>query len=182
MSKYAVELLGSEHDRKSFTSGLESVDRYLRETARGHNEKNISRTRVLVAAEASAPKPVLGYFTLTPIVVEAKGWPGAPKALPSFPLGAVVLGRMGVAHASQGLGLSRLMVAAAKKIVLGTLLNTGGIGMVVDAAHEELIPFYEKFDFIPGAPEILGNLRMFISLDVLRLTEESALEHDQTLT
>ena len=47
MSSYALEILAECHDRAGFTSGLESVDRYLQETARGHLEKGISVTRVL---------------------------------------------------------------------------------------------------------------------------------------
>ena len=38
MSKFVLEQLGKEHNRKGFKSGLESVDRYLKETARGHTE------------------------------------------------------------------------------------------------------------------------------------------------
>ena len=47
MSSYALEILAECHDRAGFASGLESVDRYLRETARSHLEKGISVTRVL---------------------------------------------------------------------------------------------------------------------------------------
>ena len=82
MSSYVLELLDASHERVGFFSGLDSVDRYLRETARGHMEKGVSVTRVLVEAEAEAPKPVLGYFTLSNITVEAREWPGAPKGLP----------------------------------------------------------------------------------------------------
>lgn len=61
MSSYAIELLSAAHDRANFTSGLESVDRYFREVARGHLEKGVSITRVLVEPDALAPKPVFGF-------------------------------------------------------------------------------------------------------------------------
>ena len=94
MSRFVLELLDKSHDRKGFTCGLESIDDYLRKTARGHTEKGVSLTRVLVEVNAVAPKPILGYFALTPIMVEAAGWPEVPKGLPKNPVGAVLLGRM----------------------------------------------------------------------------------------
>ena len=67
MSSFALEILADCHDRAGFVSGLESVDRYFRETARGHLEKGISVTRVLVGAGEIPPKAVLGFFTLSNI-------------------------------------------------------------------------------------------------------------------
>jgi len=50
MSSYALEILAGCHSRGEFVSGLESVDRYLRETARSHLEKgmvtNMPRSRI----------------------------------------------------------------------------------------------------------------------------------------
>lgn len=82
MSSYALEILAGCHSRGEFVSGLESVDRYLRETARSHLDKGVSVTRVLVAAAATPPKAVLGLFTLSNITVEAREWPGVSKGLP----------------------------------------------------------------------------------------------------
>lgn len=55
MSSYALELLADGHDQAGFASGLETVDRYLRETARGHMLKGVSVTRVLVEGGALPP-------------------------------------------------------------------------------------------------------------------------------
>ena len=159
MSSFALELLDATHDRKAFVSGLPSVDAYLKETARGHTEKGVSLTRVLVKAEARAPKPILGYFTLTPCLVEAAGWPEVPKGLPRNPVGAVLLGRLGVAISAQGAGIGSRLLALARRIASDSLGGTGGIGMVVDAATEDLIPFYEKFGFHRVSPE---SLRLFL--------------------
>ena len=136
MSSYALEILAAGHDRAGFISGLESVDRYLRETARGHLEKGVSITRVLVEAGASTPKPVLGFFTLSSIVVEAKQWPGAPKDLPKQAVSAVLLGRLAVAECAQGKGIGSMLVASARQLARETIALTGGIGLVVDAANE----------------------------------------------
>lgn len=147
MSRFVLELLDATHDRKAFESGLDTIDSYLKETARGHTDKGVSLTRVLIDSDAAPPKPILGYFTLTPCMVEAAGWPHVPKGLPRNPVGAVLLGRMGVAKSMQGAGIGTRLLALARRISADSLGGTGGIGMVVDAATVDLIAFYEKFGF-----------------------------------
>lgn len=163
MSAYVLERLDKEHDRKGFTSGRESIDRYLRETARGHTEKGVSITRVLVEETALPPKPILGFVTLSQISVEARLWDGT-KGLPRGPVPAVLLGRMGVATCAQGRGLSRMLVATAMQLALDALDACGGIGLVVDAASEDLIGFYEKFGFVR-----VEGLRLFLPAASLRV-------------
>ena len=157
MSSYVLELLDASHERVGFFSGLDSVDRYLRETARGHMEKGVSVTRVL--AEAEAPKPVLGYFTLSNITVEAREWPGAPKGLPRQAVSAVLLGRLAVTQGAHGRGIGSMLVATARQLARETIARTGGVGLVVDAANEEIVKFYVRYGFRRVAPE---GLRMFL--------------------
>ena len=159
MSRYVLELLDSTHDRRSFASGLASVDSYLKETARGHTEKGISLTRVLIHAGAEAPKPILGYFTLTPCMVEASGWPTVPKGLPRNPVGAVLLGRLAVDISMQNQGIASRLLALARSISASSLRATGGIGMVVDAASAEVVGFYERFGFRRISTQ---SLRLFL--------------------
>ena len=164
MSRYVLEPLAKEHDRKAFQSGLESIDRYLKETARGHMEKGISVTRVLTPADANPPKPILGFITLSQISVEARSWEGT-KGLPRSPVPAVLLGRMGVDNDEQGKGLSRMLVASACQLAHDAITACGGIGLVVDAANEDLIGFYEKFGFVR-----VDDLRMLLTMQSLRVT------------
>lgn len=147
MSRFALELLDGTHDRKSFASGLASIDSYLKETARGHTEKGVSLTRVLVSSEAQAPKRILGYFTLAPCMVEAVDWPDVPRGLPRNPVGAVLLGRLGVDRLMQAAGIGTRLLALARGIAADSLGATGGIGMVVDAASADVLGFYQKFGF-----------------------------------
>ena len=138
---------------------MESVDRYLRETARSHLEKGVSVTRVLVAADATPPKVVLGFFTLSNITVEAKEWPGAPKGLPRQAVSAVLLGRLAVAKIAHGRGIGSMLVATACQLARETIARTGGVGLVVDAANEDVIGFYTRYGFRRVASE---SLRMFL--------------------
>src|SRR5207247_6328335 len=60
-----VELLDGTHDRGGFDCGVEPLNRYLQQIARQHIAKEISKTFVLVDEHAVAPKPVLGFFTIS---------------------------------------------------------------------------------------------------------------------
>lgn len=164
MSGFDLELLSDDHDRKGFRCGKDSLERYLRETAKGHLSKGVSITRVLVERDARKPKPVLGYFTLTSTVASAANWPGTAKGLPSMPVPMVLLGRLAVAQDWQGRGIARLLLAAARQIAASSMRGAGGIGMAVDPADEELLAFYAQYGFRRVDDE---SLRMFLPLDSL---------------
>jgi GNAT superfamily N-acetyltransferase len=164
MSEFDLELLSDDHDRKGFRCGKDSLERYLRETAKGHLTKGVSITRVLVERNARKPKPVLGYFTLTSTVASAANWPGVAKGLPSMPVPMVLLGRIAVAEDWQGRGIARLLLAAARQIAAASMRGAGGIGMAVDPADQELVAFYAKYGFRRVDDE---SLRMFLPLDSL---------------
>lgn len=159
MSSYALEILADCHDRTGFTSGLDSVDRYLRETARGHLAKGVSVTRVLVDVRAQSPKPILGFFTLSSITVEAKDWPGVPKRLPKQPVSAVLMGRLAVAETAHHNGIGSMLMASARQLAREAIFRTGGLGMVVDAANEDVVGFSTRFGYRRVAAT---SLRMFL--------------------
>ncbi len=161
MSGFDLELLSEDHDRKGFRCGKESLERYLRETAKGHLAKGVSITRVLVERGARKPKPVLGYFTLTSTLAKASDWPGTAKGLPSAPVPMVLLGRLAVAETWQGRGVARLLLAAAREIAASSMAGTGGIGLAVDAACEDLVAFYLKYGFKRVEDD---SLRLFLPL------------------
>jgi ribosomal protein S18 acetylase RimI-like enzyme len=165
MSAFDLELLSEEHDRNGFRCGKESLDRHLRETAKGHLAKGVSITRVLVERGARKPKFVIGYFTLTTTLAKAADWPGAMKGLPAMPVPLVLLGRLAVAETWQGRRVASLLLAAAREISSASMQGTGGIGLAVDAADEELVAFYQKFGF-KRVEE--NSLRLFLPLTSLR--------------
>jgi GNAT superfamily N-acetyltransferase len=164
MSGFDLELLSDDHDRKGFRCGSESLERYLRETAKGHLTKGVSITRVMVERNARKPKPILGYFTLTSTLANAANWPGAAKGLPCMPVPVVLLGRLAVAEDWQGQGIARLLLAAAREIAARSMRGAGGVGMAVDPADEGLVAFYTKYGFIRVEEQAL---RMFLPLDSL---------------
>jgi GNAT superfamily N-acetyltransferase len=164
MSGFDLELLSDDHDRKGFRCGRESLERYLRETAKGHLTKGVSITRVMVERNAHKPKSILGYFTLTSTLAKAVHWPGAAKGLPPIPLPIVLLGMLAVAEEWQGRGIAKLLLAAAREIAANSMRGAGGIGLAVDPADEQLVAFYAKYGFIRVEEQ---SLRMFLPLDSL---------------
>ncbi|MFT4176865.1 MAG: GNAT family N-acetyltransferase [Luteolibacter sp.] len=165
MSAYDLEILADHHDRGNFRCGKESLDRYLKQTAKGHLLKGVSVTRVLIEREAPRPSLILGYFTLTTIVAEAANWPGVSKGLPDMTVPLVLLGRLAVSLEWQEKGLARLLLAAAREISATSMRGTGGIGLAVDAADEELVGFYQKHGFQRLSDQ---SLRLFLPLASLR--------------
>ena len=61
---HKIELLAKTHDRDGFDCGSEPLNLFLKQTARQHAERGISRTFVLVDEAAAAPKPIIGFFSL----------------------------------------------------------------------------------------------------------------------
>ncbi len=165
MSAFDLELLSGDHDRNGFRCGSESLDRYLRETAKGHLAKGVSITRVLVERGTRRPREILGFFTLTTTLAKAADWPGAAKGLPSMPVPMVLLGRLAVAESWQKRGIARLLLAAAREISEASMRGTGGIGLAVDAADETLVQFYETYGFKHVEDH---SLRSFLPIASLR--------------
>ncbi len=57
-----IEPVTRSHNRQGFDCGEQDLNSYLRNTARQHDEKGISRTFVLV--DDGNPSEILGFFSL----------------------------------------------------------------------------------------------------------------------
>jgi hypothetical protein len=57
-----IALLGEEHDRDSFTCGVESLDRYLKTQA--SQDVRRKANAVFVLSEIGGSARILGYYTL----------------------------------------------------------------------------------------------------------------------
>ena len=146
---HKIELLTKAHDREGFDCGSEPLNLFLKQTARQHAERGISRTFVLVDEAAIPPKPILGFFALNLCQIKAEALsPTEAKKLPRMVAG-VRLGRLAVAkaHQRQGIG-EKLLVAAMEKFI--EIFNTaGGGGLFVDAKDQDAKCYYEQFGFVP---------------------------------
>ncbi len=160
-----VELLDATHDRSGFDCGVEPLNRYLQQIARQHMVKGISKTFVLVDEHAAAPKPVLGFFTISLCQVLGQQVPAkwARKLPEQIP--AMRLGRLAVAQTQQGAGYGKTLLVDALHRIARVADLAGGIGLFVDAKDEAAAAFYARFGFEPTPS---GPLTLFMSTETIR--------------
>jgi predicted N-acetyltransferase YhbS len=138
------EKLERRHDRQRFDCGVESVNRYLRESARQHASKDLSLTFVLVEEPGDAQ--ILGFFTLLMSSVETEIIP--QKGLPpggTYPV--VLLAQFGVDTRFQGRGLGRDLLYEALWRSLQAAEHVGCAAVVLDAIDEKALAFYTALGF-----------------------------------
>jgi len=146
---HKIERLAKTHDREAFDCGSEPLNLFLRQTARQHAERGISRTFVLVDEASSAPKPIVGYFSLNLCQIKSEALtPAEARKLPRDVAG-VRLGRLAVAKAHQRQGLGQALLVAAMGKFLEIYQTAGWIGLFVDAKDLDAKRYYEQFGFVP---------------------------------
>jgi GNAT superfamily N-acetyltransferase len=159
-----IELLSKRHDREGFDCGSEPLNLFLRQTARQHAERGISRTFVIIDREGD-PKNILGFFSLNLCQIRAESLSSKEsKHLPRDVAG-VRLGRLAVSLNHQGKGLGRLLVVAAMEKFLEIHGAAGGIGLFVDAKDEDAKRYYEQFGFVPMPS---SELELFLPLKTIQ--------------
>lgn len=146
---HRIELLAKSHDRDGFDCGSEPLNQFLKQTARQHAERGISRTFVLVDEDAAAPKPILGYFSLNLCQIKSGSLAlGEAKKLPRDVSG-VRLGRLAVSRSCQRQGIGKSLLVAAMSKFLEIFKTAGGIGLFVDAKDGDAKRYYMQFGFVP---------------------------------
>ena len=157
-----IEELSQKHDRVKFDCGVQELNRYLKNIARQHLVKGISRTFVLI--EEKQPEAILGFFTLAFCEIHAEVLPRkfAKKYPPRVP--AAKLARLTVSknHQRKGLGKNMMVNALERAMIISR--NIGIMGFFVDAKDEKARKYYEQFGFIP-MPD--NKLQLFLALSSL---------------
>lgn len=150
-----VEPLGSGHDRGSFVSGVEPLDRYLRSHASQDARKNLAAPFVLVLPDGA----VGGYYTLSATAVKLSDLPNqTARRLPRYPLvPATLLGRLAVDRRFQGRGYGRFLLADALYRVARN--EIASFAVIVDAKDEAARRFYERESFLPFADQPMKLFR-----------------------
>jgi GNAT superfamily N-acetyltransferase len=160
-----VEALGPRHDRGSFVSGAEALDRYLRNQAGQDARKNMAAPFVLVLPDGA----IGGYYTLSATGVKLTEFPvDITRKLPRYPLvPATILGRLAVDQAYQGRGYGRFLLADA--LFRAVCSEIASFAVIVDAKDEAARRFYERESFLPSPDQLL---RLFRSMaDIAKLYE-----------
>ena len=154
--------LARNHDRQGFDCGRQELNDWLRQVARQHQDKGLSKTFVAVRPEA--PTRICGYYALTLAELENRHLPEAwRKKLPQR-IPGVRLGRLAVARQYQGKGLGELLLVDALTRAQRIYAEAGGIGLFVDALDEQAAGYYLSFGF-KAAPD--NPLLLFLSAGVV---------------
>lgn len=145
MTLSAPEPLASHHDVRPFTSGVESLDHWLKHRALKNQATGASRTFVLCQGPS-----VRAYYALASSAVIVDAVPGRFRRNMPDPIPVVVLGRFAVDQSLQGRGLGRALVRDAGLRVIQAADTIGIRGMIVHALSAEAKSFYERIGFEPS--------------------------------
>ncbi len=145
MDSYLYELLDVDvHDRAAFHSGVDALDRYLRQQARQDMRGRVAT--VYIQRTPTTPT-ILGYYTISNLSIEARDLPAElVKRLPRYPvLPATLIGRLAVDQGQRGKGLGGLLLFDALRRSLRT--GIASLAVVVDAKDENARAFYAHYGF-----------------------------------
>ena len=165
-SLYSIDPLSKMHDRRSFASGNDALDRYMKEIARQDMNRDVAT--IFVATHQSAPQKICGYYTLsTGSIPYVELTEGVRHVMPRYAaLPAVWLGRLAVAKDCQGYGLGETLLYDA---FLRALTSPIAWAFFVVDAKEEAIEFYTRYGF-EACPETKAKLFM-LKRDIAKICE-----------
>ncbi len=157
-----IEPLGKEHDRESFTCGVEALDYYFKKLASQDVKRHVAATFVLTVGE----REVAGYYTLSSTAILLEDLPAViAKKLPKYKhVPATLLGRLAVSQRHRGHDFGDLLLVDAIKRSLQQSHEVGAMAVVVDAKDDAARSFYRHYDFIPF-PQI--PYRLFLPMDTI---------------
>jgi GNAT superfamily N-acetyltransferase len=157
-----IVLLGEEHDRGSFTCGIESLDRYLK-TQAGQDVRRKANA-VFILSEVSEPTHLLGYYTLCAMAISQGDVPeAARKQVPRYPLvSATLIRRLAVAKERQGQRLGTVLLADAVQRAFDSAGTVDSSMVMVDALDEAAAGFYAAHGFVrlPDSLRLALPMRM----------------------
>jgi len=157
-----IEPLTREHNRKAFDCGDAEVTLFLREKAMQDQERDLSRTMVLINP-GNSPRKIVGYHTLLMQQVKQEEIPNdRPRITRGIPV--ILLGQLGVDVNFQGKGLGDLLLIDAQARTDEISLKIGVRALMLDARNERLAEWYGKHDFI----RFPASLRMFKKIEAIR--------------
>lgn len=152
----APEPLSDAHHLDLFDSGVETLDRWLKQRALKNQASGASRTFV-----ACQGRRVLAYYALASGAVTVAEAGGRFRRNMPDPIPVVILGRLAIDRSWQGRGVGRALVKDAGLRVVQAADAIGIRGLLVHALSKEAALFYEKVGFEPSG---LDPMTLMITL------------------
>jgi GNAT superfamily N-acetyltransferase len=169
-----IRHLGETDEVDCFDCGDEPLNNYLKRNA-WTNQQKVSIGVTYVAVDESAPRAVLGYFTLATSSIPRDRLPAKyTRGLPAYDLPLILLARLAVDRRFTGKGLGHALLSEALRITLHVASEVGCRCIVTDA-YPDKAGWYARYGFIrlEGAVET-GPQRMFLDVrSIRRATEPS---------
>lgn len=158
--------LDTAHDRTTFNSDSETLDRYLREQVSQDVRRRVAACFVALADE----QRIAGYYTLASASLLLVDLPTSiGKKLPRYPtVPAVRMGRLAVDQAFKGRGLGGALLADA--LDRAARSEIAAYALMVDAKDEAAAAFYWHHGFIalPDSP-----LTLFLPLATVQASRKT---------
>jgi len=158
------ERLNGQHDLSAFQNGKHpSLDDWLRDRALA--SEGLS-ARTYVVCEADAPSRVIGYYAISTAMEQRVALPNAKlrRGMPEqVPL--LLLGRLAVDRAFQGMGLGTELLSDALRRCLAASEIAGARGVVAHAIDVNAAGFYQRHGFLLSP---LGERVMLLPIETVR--------------
>jgi GNAT superfamily N-acetyltransferase len=156
-----------------FDCGDEPLNNYLRRHAWTNQEK-VSIGVTYVAVDESAPRSVLGYFTLATSSVPRDRLPQKyVRGLPPYDLPLILLARLAVDRRFSGRGLGPALISEALKITL-RVADEVGCRCIITDAYPDKTGWYARYGFVPLVGATAGGpQRMFLDVRTIRRASSS---------
>jgi len=160
---YGIEALNKKHEKKNFSCGLETLDRYLTQQAGQDARRRVTATYVLTE---NSSEIITGYYTLSSTSIGLGALPKEIiKKLPRYPtLPATLLGRLAIDRKIQGKRFGEQLLIDALKRSLELSNKVASMAVVVDAKNNGAIRFYKHYGFTQF-PE--SQNRLFLPMDTI---------------
>ena len=165
--RFLFEPLRKDHDRRTFSCGEGSLDRYLAEQAGQDLKRRASAVFVLVDVLKGCR--IVGFYTLSAASITLECIPDPlQKKFPRYPDVPVTrLGRLAIDLEYQGMKLGELLLIDAISRAYEGSRQVGSTAVVVDAKHEKACSFYEHYGFIHFADDHLHLFLPMMSIEQL---------------
>jgi GNAT superfamily N-acetyltransferase len=157
---------------QEFDCGDEPLNSYLKKHA-WTNQRQLSIGITYVGVDDSAPRTVIGYFTLASASAQREEAAGRHfRGLPRYDVPLILIARLAVDHRLQGKGLGHALLSEALRISLGVSEQIGCRGIVVDA-YPSAVDWYQQYGFVPlSKTASVGARKMYLDMRTLRAAQQ----------
>ena len=156
-----IEGLERHHNRANFDCGEPALNDFLQRLARQQGGRDFSRTYVAVDREENR---IRGFYAISAASIDFANLP-AGLTLPRYPVPVARMGRLAVDLRDQGAGVGASLLTHAMKLAANLAGQIGLYALVVDAKHEAVAAYYQRYGFARFANV---ELSLFLTTDVIR--------------